>query len=152
MNSSAGDRCVRFHETAALRRISRTRLDLPPPPRWASTDGPGVFDAMAVLEGEGAGERREKSGGGGDGDSRARIGTTECSLLDLVFLAELSVLLGLVGGRAEVWAVLYVMIVIFVALVSLTDCCCFGRACPRLQSSFVLVLPILTARFSLATS
>ncbi|CAM9744831.1 unnamed protein product [Scytosiphon promiscuus] len=104
VNSSAGDRCVRFHETAALRRICRTRLDLPPPPRWAATDGLGVFDAMAVLEGDGGGEARNGIDDGRHGGARSGIGTTECSLLDLVFLTELSVLLGLVGGRAEVHA------------------------------------------------
>lgn len=111
VNSSAGDRCVRFHESAAMRRVCRTRLDLPPPPRSASTDGQGLFDVMEVLEGdgeEGGGGvgRSGGSGGGGSGGGRGgrvgMVGTTECSLLDVVFFPELSLLLGLVGGRAEV--------------------------------------------------
>lgn len=123
VNSSAGDRCVRFHETAALRRICRTRLDLPPPPRWASTDGLGLFDTTAVLEGEGMGGTKNGSGGDDHGDGRAGIGTTECSLLDLVFLTELSVLLGLVGGRAEVWATLYMWIALLMLFSSCCGCC-----------------------------
>lgn len=88
VNSSAGDRCIRFHETAALRRICRTRLDLPPPPRSSLTDGQGLFDVLALFEKAAATE--------------TVVGSTECSLLDLVFLPEVSVLLGLVGGKAEV--------------------------------------------------
>lgn len=99
VNTSPGDRCVRFHETAALRRICRTRLDLPPPPRWCSTDGQGLFDVMTVLEGEGGGVAGRSGSSGGHA---GMVGTTENSLLDVVFLPELSVLLGLVGGRAEV--------------------------------------------------
>ncbi|CBJ33221.1 calmodulin-like myosin-light chain [Ectocarpus siliculosus] len=109
VNSSAGDRCVRFHETAALRRICRTRLDLPPPPRSSCTDGQGIFDLMAVLDGGGGGGARSSGGGGGGsggsgGGRTGVVGTTECSLVDLVFLPEVSVLLGLVGGRPEVQA------------------------------------------------
>ncbi len=106
VNSSAGDRCVRFHETSALRRVCRTRLDLPPPPRSSKSDGQGLFDVMAVLEDEGeAGVRKDGGGGGGissGGNHVGDSGTTENSLLDVVFLPELSVLLGLVGGRSEV--------------------------------------------------
>ncbi|CAM9542999.1 unnamed protein product, partial [Ectocarpus sp. 12 AP-2014] len=94
---------------AALRRICRTRLDLPPPPRSSCTDGQGIFDLMAVLDGGGGGGARSSGGGGGGsggggGGRTGVVGTTECSLVDLVFLPEVSVLLGLVGGRPEVQA------------------------------------------------
>lgn len=56
---------------------------------------------MMVLEGEGGGIAG-KSGGRGGGGHVGMVGSTENSLLDVVFLPELSVLLGLVGGRAEV--------------------------------------------------
>eukprot|EP00903_Cladosiphon_okamuranus_P006300 g6178.t1 len=100
VNTSAGDRCIRFHETAALRRICRTRLDLPPPPRSCSTDGQGLFDVI-MLKGEVGEIAGRNYGRGGDGHVGI-VGSTENSLLDVVFLPELSVLLGLVGGRAEV--------------------------------------------------
>lgn len=52
-----------------------------------------------VLEGGGGGT----AGRSGSGDGRVgMVGTNENSLLDMVFLPELSVLLGLVGGRVEV--------------------------------------------------
>lgn len=54
---------------------------------------------MMVLGGE-RGRAAGSSGRGGDGVGM--MGTTDNSLLDVVFLPELSVLLGLVGGRAEV--------------------------------------------------
>lgn len=103
VNSTAGDRCVRFHETAALRRICRTKLDLPPPPRSALTQGQGLFDAIAVS---GAGLGRfatDSKVGKAVGESkREEIGTTESSLVDLTFLAASSILIGLIGGRPEV--------------------------------------------------
>lgn len=107
VNTSAGDRCIRFHETAALRRISRTRLDLPPVPRSALTDGQGLFDAAEIFDDMGRnsatlkeGEARGKENR--SGNVRMIGGTTECSLVDVVFLPEYSTLLGLIGGRAEV--------------------------------------------------
>lgn len=51
-----------------------------------------MFDVLALFEK--AATAATKTG--------TVIGSTECSLLDLVFLPEVSVLLGLVGGRAEV--------------------------------------------------
>lgn len=102
VNSSAGDRCVRFHETAALRRICRTRLDLSPTPRSSMTDGQGVFDMMAVFDGGGCTAAAAASDAEVTAKSSGTIGTTDSSLLDLVFLPELSVLLGLIGGRPEV--------------------------------------------------
>lgn len=108
VNSTAGDRCVRFHETAALRRICRTRLDLPPPPRSALTQGQGLFDAMAVS---GAGLGRIAAGSRVVGESeRGEIGTTEASLVDLAFLAASSTLIGLIGGRPEVRAMLHIQV------------------------------------------
>ena len=52
-----------------------------------------------MVEGEGGGIAGRSAGGGGYG---GMAGSTENSLLDVVFLPELSLLLGLVGGRAEV--------------------------------------------------
>lgn len=111
VNSSAGDRCVRFHETAALRRICRTRLDLPSPPRSSRTDGQGLFDMMAVFgETRGATETtgapaeasRRMSVASNSQKVRDGIGTTVNSLLDVAFLPDLSVLLALIGGMAQV--------------------------------------------------
>lgn len=52
---------------------------------------------MMVLGGKGG-----EGTGRNSGDHVGMVGTTENSLLDVVFIPELSVLLGLVGGRAEV--------------------------------------------------
>lgn len=100
VNSSGGDRCVRFHETAALRRVCRTRLDLPRTLRGDSNDGGGLFDAAAYDER--ATELTKAAGAVGTESKSQRAGTTDCSLLDFVYLPEASVLLGLIGGRPQV--------------------------------------------------
>lgn len=90
---------MRFHETSALRRVCRTRLELPSPSGSSSTDAGGLFDA-AAFDGDAtvvtAGTRSAR------GAQASVMSTTECSLLDLVFLPDVSVILGLVGGRAQV--------------------------------------------------
>lgn len=92
---------MRFHETAALRRVSRTRLELPCPYRSSVINEDGLFDSAAFDGGEtiattavtsGRARRVERSG----------AGAMESSLLDLVFLPDVSVLLGLVYGSLQV--------------------------------------------------
>lgn len=95
---------MRFHETAALRRVCRTRLDLPRPPRWGLTDGQGLFDGAAFDEGASVAAAAAGVVSGG-GEGKLGVGTTDCSLLDLAFLPESSILLGLVGGRPQVHVV-----------------------------------------------
>lgn len=90
VNLSPGDRCVRFHEAVALRRVHRTRLDLPRIPRAGPVDLEGLFDAAEFDDG-GAAEA-----------GSSWVSSTECSLADLEFLVEESVILGLVSGRAQV--------------------------------------------------
>lgn len=92
---------MRFHETAALRRVSRTRLELPRPPRSSVTNGDGLFDSAAFDGGATVVTTAATAGNEGLVE-HSGTGTMESSLLDLVFLPEVSVLLGLVWGPLQV--------------------------------------------------
>lgn len=103
VNTTAGDRCIRFHETCALRRISRTRLDLPKTPRSSVTNIEGLFDVAAFDGGATAAATAATAGRDGGGDwGGASSSAMEGSLLDLVALPQASVVLGLVWGTAQV--------------------------------------------------
>ncbi|CAM9321091.1 unnamed protein product [Discosporangium mesarthrocarpum] len=104
VNTSAGDRCIRFHETHAFRRIGKVRLELPPAPLHHEL---GLFEVARDASGGSIGGIKKRSASAGlpvgiSGDGEG-AGSTDCSVLDMVFLEE-SVLICIVGGRPYVTA------------------------------------------------
>lgn len=86
LNTTAGDRCIRFHESASLRRIHRVRLQLPNMPYFDH----GLFDVGPGGYENGNGVTHRVSSHMGD--------ETAGAMQKFVYLPHSSVLIGTVVG------------------------------------------------------